>query len=169
MLIIMYDNTSPAPVSAQIRALRTARGLTLAELATRAGTSAPTVHRYESGWDRFEMGTLRKIATALGARLEIRLRADLEEAEREPTVQELLDLWRPLFWDRDLIASDLEEYRVWVLSRVLMFGDRRQVAAARRFFGDDAIREAIARREVDPRTRNYWNFILSEPDAPESS
>ncbi len=115
------------------------------------------------------MGTLRKIATALGARLEIRLRADLEEAAREPTVQELLDLWRPLFWDRDLIASDLEEYRVWVLSRVLMFGDRRQVAAARRFFGDDAIREAIARREVDPRTRNYWNFILSEPDAPESS
>ncbi len=165
----MYDNISPAPVSSQIRALRTARGLTLDELARRAGTSAPTVHRYESGWDRFEMGTLRKIATALGATLEIRLRADLEETERKPTLQGLIDLWRPLFWDRDLAPSDLTEYESWALSRVLMFGDRRQVAAARRFFGDDAIRRAIARREVDPRTRNYWNFMLSEPDAPEGS
>ena len=73
----MSDNISlpaPAPpVGVRIRSLRKARGWSLAELARRAGTSAPSLHRYESGWDRFELATLRKIASALGARLEVRL------------------------------------------------------------------------------------------------
>ena len=72
----MSDNLlvdQPAPIGQQIRRLRRGRAWTLAELARRAETSAPTLHRYENGWDRFELATLRKIATALGARLEVRL------------------------------------------------------------------------------------------------
>ena len=65
---------SAAPVlGARIRELRQAAGLTLEALAQRVGTSAPTLHRYESGWDRFEVATLRRIAAALGASLQIRL------------------------------------------------------------------------------------------------
>ncbi len=59
------------PIGPQIRRLREGRGWTLAELARRAGTSAPTMHRYENGWDRFELATLRKIAAALHTRLEV--------------------------------------------------------------------------------------------------
>ena len=58
----MSDNINVlqgAPVGLQIRALRKERGWSLAELARRAGTSAPTLHRYESGWERFELATLR--------------------------------------------------------------------------------------------------------------
>ena len=69
----MYDNTlsaPPPPIGTQIRHLRRERGLTLSDLAQLANTSAPTMHRYESGWDRFELNTLRKIAAALGAALE---------------------------------------------------------------------------------------------------
>jgi hypothetical protein len=59
--------------------------------------------------------------------------------------------------------------RSWVLSRVLMFGDLRQVRAARSFFGDEAIREALRRREVDRRTHSFWSVVLDEEDASEGT
>jgi len=83
-------------------------------------------------------------------------------AER-PSPRELARLLAPVFWDKDLTPSDLAEYPRWVLSRVLMFGDSAQVAASRRFYGDAAIREAVARRGVDERTRNYWALVLPAP------
>ena len=156
----MSDNSVP-PIGVQIRRLRTEEGWSLADLARRVGSSAPTLHRYESGWDRFELSTLRKIAAAFDARLEVRLirRLKAEPAER-PAPRELVRLLAPVFWDKDLTPSDLAEYPQWVLSRVLMFGDSAQVAASRRFYGDAAIREAVARRGVDERTRNYWTLVL---------
>jgi hypothetical protein len=55
------------------------------------------------------------------------------------------------------------------LARVLVFGDKVQVEAARAFFGDEAIREALQRREIDPRTRAYWDVVLGKEDASEGS
>jgi len=163
--IIMSDNLDAAgqagPIGAQIRRLRKAKGWTLAELARRAGTSTPSLHRYESGWDRFEVATLRKISAALGARLEIRLVPGRGPAGR-PSPDRLVRLLAPLFWDRDLTRSDLEDHPGWVLRRVLMYGNRAQTGMARRFYGDDAVREAAAHRSVDARTRNYWSLILGE-------
>ena len=52
---------SPREIGAAIRRQRLRRGWSLVELARRAGTSAPTVHRYESGWSRFEVRTLEKL------------------------------------------------------------------------------------------------------------
>ena len=51
---------------------------------------------------------------------------------------------------------------MWVLRRVLMFGGRDHVEAARRFYGDGAVRTAVAHRSVDARTRNYWRLILGD-------
>ena len=145
------------PIGTRIRSLRTARGWSLAELAKRAGTSAPTLHRYESGWDRFELATLRKIASALGVRLEVKL---VEEAGITSAPADLRELLSPLFWDRKLRPTDFEKYPDWVLERVLMFGNRDQVIAARRFYGDEAVIRAAGRRGVDPKTRNFWNVVL---------
>lgn len=157
----------PAPIGHQIRRLRQDRGWTLAELASRAQTSAPTVHRYESGWDRFELATLRKIAAALGARLEVRLVPRPREEPR-PSWDALSKLLAPLFWDSDL--GDEPEHPEWLLGRVLSFGNREQVAAARRYFGDQAIRRAVERRGTDARTRGYWRVILAGArDASESA
>jgi transcriptional regulator with XRE-family HTH domain len=174
-MIIMSDKSAKAasapPIGHQIRRLRLARGWTLAELARRAGTSAPALHRYENGWDRFRLATLRRIATALGSRVVLQLEP-LRRAPgrtRAPSPRALLECIAPLFWDRELQESDLEGYPAWVLGRVLMFGQPAQVRAARRYFGDDAIRRAIERRGVDARTRAYWRFLLGGVDhAPES-
>ena len=153
---------SAAPVlGARIRELRQAAGLTLETLARRVGTSAPTLHRYESGWDRFEVATLRRIAAALGASLQIRLVPAGGAVTRPvPTRAALVKLLSPLFWDRDLTEADLDEHRDWALARVLTAGNLEQVRAVRAAFGDDAIRRAVARRDVDARTRTYWQLIL---------
>jgi transcriptional regulator with XRE-family HTH domain len=159
-----------APIGFQIRVRRKERGWSLAELARRAGTSAPTLHRYESGWERFELATLRRLAAALGVRLNVSLGpARREEPESETSREDLALLLRELFWDRPLEPQDIDEYPQWVLRRVLMFGDRVQVEASRRFYGDEAVREAAAHRESDERTRNYWSLILgSKTDDPQS-
>ena len=162
-IIIMSDKFSAEqPIGLQIRRLRQARGWTLAELARRAATSAPTLHRYENGWDNFELGTLRKIAAALGARLEVRLATDGRAAApgRRPARAALVKLLSPLFWDRDLASRDLDKHPDWVLGRVLTSGNRKQVAAARRYYDDEAFRRALGRRGIDPKTRNYWSLIL---------
>ncbi len=169
---IMNDNkglTPPPPIGTQIRRLREERGLTLSALARLAHTSAPTMHRYEGGWNRFELTTLRKIAVALDAALEVRLVPKPEPFPSvKPTPGELLALLAPLFWDRRLKRADLGKHRDWLLGRVLMFGSPGQVKAARSYYGDDAIRSAIRRREIDPRTRNYWELILEERCTPRS-
>lgn len=160
----MDDNISKrrqGPIGSQIRALRQERGWSLAELARRAGTSAPTLHRYESGWDRFELATLRRLAAAL----DVRLNVSLEPVRRErrsskPSRERLVGLLKPLFWDRRLEPQDIDDYPLWVLRRVLMYGDREQVESSRRYLGDAAVREACAHRETDERTRNYWSLIL---------
>ena len=169
---IMCDKSSstpPAPIGAQIRRLRQDQGLTLSELAQAARTSVPAMHRYESGWDRFELGTLRRIAVALGASLEVRLSPPpTHPPPGKPERKDVLALIAPLFWDRVLEDSDLEVHRDWVLARVLMFGAEEQVRAARRYFGDEAIRKATGRREVDARTRNYWELMLEGECTPKS-
>ena len=149
----------------QIRQLRKRRGMTLQQLAGEAGTSASALHRYETGWDRFEVATLRRIAMALGAQLEVHLVALESPTHEKPSAPSLVNVLQPLFWDKRLVADDLESHPGWVLSRVLAFGNADQVRAARAFFGDDAIRDAIDRRGMDARTRRYWNLVLGGDDA----
>lgn len=161
----MYDNSAlhrTVAVGYQIRKIRLARGWTLADLAKRAGTSAPAVHRYESGWDRFTLRTLRKIAEALGARLDIRLSlvAPPGRSSRKVQARHLVKALEPLFWDTDLTEECLTRNRRWVLARVLTEGRFEQVALARSFYGDAAILETVAHRSVDSITRNYWHTIL---------
>lgn len=159
----MHDNGSaPATLGQQIRRLRQEQGWTLIELARRAGTSGPTLHRYENGWDRFEVDTLRRIAAALDARLEIRLvpPAGRPAPARRPSRKRLVKMLAGLFWERGLRESDLARYPDWVLERVLTSGNGTQARATRAYFGDEAVRRAVERRGVDARTRQYWRLIL---------
>lgn len=147
----------------RIRQLRKERGWSLAELARRAGTSAPTIHRYEGGWDRFELATLRKIGAALDVRVEVRLVGPAEPRRTRPySPRQVVETFAPLFWDRDLVEDDLRQYPEWVLERVLAYGGRREVKVAREHFGESVIRSTLKRRGVDDRTRNYWKLVLGE-------
>jgi len=77
------------------------------------------MHRYETGWDRFELNTLRKIAAALGASIEVRLIPDPKrDSSARATRDEVLELVASLFWDRELEGADLDNHPDWVLARV---------------------------------------------------
>ena len=148
-------------IGPELHRLRARKALSLKELAAEIGTSVSALHRYESGWDRFEVRTLRRLARALDARLEISLEArDALHASGRETPTLLADRLRPLFWDVDLTADHLKNHPQWVLRRVLQYGDWEDVHRARKHFGDDAVREAADHRSVDARTRRLWQLVL---------
>jgi transcriptional regulator with XRE-family HTH domain len=156
----LSERTGPL-VGPRLRSLRRRKGLSLKELAEKIGSSVSAIHRYESGWGRFELRTLRRLAAALDARLDIRLdplHPDGSAGRASPA--QLVRNLRPLFWDVELKPEHLDENPQWVLRRVLRFGDWQAVRRARMHFGDDAVREAAAHRSMDVRTRRLWQVIL---------
>lgn len=68
-----YDAFEPAY---QIARMRIERGLTQAQLAALVGTKQPSIARLESGESEPSLSFLRKVATALGARVEVSIIAD---------------------------------------------------------------------------------------------
>ena len=51
---------------------------------------------------------------------------------------------------------------------MLVFGDRAQAQAARRYFGDEAVAASLDRHGVDARTHNFWRLVLEGECAPGS-
>ena len=59
-------------IGEQLAELRLKAGLTQAEVALKAGTTASAISRYENAqYDRYELNTLKKIATACGGEVEL--------------------------------------------------------------------------------------------------
>jgi transcriptional regulator with XRE-family HTH domain len=148
-------------ISRQLRDRRLALGLSLSDVARRAGTSAATLSRYEHGWNRFELYTLRKLAAALGCRLSIELRPRAARGEKRPTRRAAASRLKRLFWDHDLAAADLAKRPVWVAERVLEYGNIEDVRMLDRVLGRRTfLTVAAAAVRVSPRTRNFWQRIL---------
>ncbi len=135
------------------------------QLAEQIGTSESAIHRYESGWDRFEVQTLRRLAEALEATLEIRLEKRPESDDPRDAC-ELARRIAPLFWDVDLQPQHLRDNPDWVLRRVLEYGDLDQNRWVRSFFGDDAVASAALHRSMSPRVRRYWEVVLQGKEGP---
>jgi transcriptional regulator with XRE-family HTH domain len=77
-----------ARVRERLRALRTERGLTLADVAAAAGMDASTLSRLESGARRLTLDHLPALARALGVRADDLLAApDAEDPRVRPTPQ----------------------------------------------------------------------------------
>jgi transcriptional regulator with XRE-family HTH domain len=161
--IIMHDNSVKASetVSQQLRRRRLELGLSLTEAARRAGTSPATLSRYEHGWSRFETYTLRKLAAALDCDLTIQFRprtrrgsAGVDRAAAEARLKRI-------FWDHPFTLADLDTHAVWVVERVLEYGNLDDVHMLRELMGKESFLRAVsAANRVSPRTRNFWTRIL---------
>jgi transcriptional regulator with XRE-family HTH domain len=150
-------------ISELLRECRLARGLSLTELARLTDTSVPTLSRYENGWTRFEVSTLRKLATALNCRLRIAL-----EPVEPPSTSHLdkADAMRRLgrlFWDADLTPETFTGYPVWVVERVLELGQLDDVHALQLLMGRDGFLKAVqSATRVSAKTRTFWNGMLEK-------
>ena len=159
----MHDNTmtARAGISEQLKGRRLALGLSLAEVARRAGTSAASLSRYENGWTRFETYTLRKLALALNCDLEIALVPMEEGKPPVRTAQAAAKQLGRLFWDHQLVPDDFEAHPVWVVERVLEYGTLADVKMLRDHMGRAAFLAATASAQrMSPRTLNCWRHML---------
>lgn len=149
-----------ASISEQLRQRRKELGLSLSDVARRAGTSPATISRYESGWDRFEVYTLQKLASSLACRLEISLEP-LEEPASTPSAETVVERLSRLFWDKELTVSDLAEYPSWVVGRVLEYGALDDVRLLIRFIGREEFLHTVCEvRFSSRRTECFWKRIL---------
>lgn len=159
-------NNMPMPIGTQIRSIRKERGLSLQELAQKAGTSAPSMHRYEGGWDGYSFSTLRNIAEALDADLEIRFLPRKQTkgywltSHKRPTRRHLYAKVQSLFWDKKLTEEDLGTHPVWVLKRILMEGSLEQIQMAVAYYGLERVAEVLKGKGIDARTRSFWELVL---------
>ncbi|MFU8781377.1 MAG: helix-turn-helix domain-containing protein [Kiritimatiellia bacterium] len=159
--------TDVVSISEQLKQRRLDLGLSLSEVARRAGTSAATLSRYENGWSRFETYTLRKLALALHCELEITFSPKKTYNARIPTPQDTVDQLARLFWDHPLMIDDLETYPIWVVERVLEFGSLSDIALLRARMGPQAFLKAVAAAQrLSPKTANFWQHILKMEGIP---
>ena len=146
-------------LSSELRSRRQALGLSLKQVARRAGTSVPTLSRYETGWARFELKTLRKLATALGCRLRLTLVPEAETTG-EP-VSDTSSRIRRLFWDAQLDESDLDCHPRWVTTRVLEFGNLDDVRFLVQRYGTRRFLDLTATARFSSRRPwVFWRSIL---------
>ena len=159
----MDDNdvrTIPS-ISEQLLRRRKRLGLSLADVAARAGTSAATLSRYENGWTRFETYTLKKLASALGCELRLTLKPLPVRATARASPAVAVRQVRRLFWDRKLSAEDLAQHPVWVVERVLDYGSLQDVHALQRAWGRKTFLETVAQASrLSPRTHALWQQVL---------
>jgi transcriptional regulator with XRE-family HTH domain len=159
----MHDNsvTEIRRISEQIKRRRAELGLSLSEVARRAGTSAATLSRYENGWTRFETYTLRKLAAALECELTVALKPRRKVHQSAPTVAQACAQLKRLFWDHTLSPDDIRKHRVWVMERVLEYGTLHDLHALRAVMSHEVFLATVAAASrVSPRTRNFWRQIL---------
>jgi transcriptional regulator with XRE-family HTH domain len=161
--IITYDKkmNRPTDISRQLGARRKELGLSLAQVARRVNTSPATLSRYENGWTRFEVYTLRKLATALDCRLVVRLDPKMRRRSR-PQRSDVVEKLRRLFWDQDLTVRHLEENPIWVVERVLEYGNLEDVHHLVRYMGRDTFLHHVSgARFSSNRSRVFWQQILT--------
>ena len=145
-----------------LRARRRELGLSLSALARRADTSPATLSRYENGWSRFEIYTLKKLAAALGCRVRISLEpcnGGPVDASRAMAVRRL----SRLFWDRDLRASDLDHHPMWVVERVIEYGALADVRTLMALLGRERFLDLVGgARMQSEKTRQFWIEMLKK-------
>ena len=159
--VIIHDKMKTASdISLQLRERRRERGLTLSQLARRANTSSATLSRYENGWARFELYTLRKLATALGCRLKITLEPIVTPRSRPSRSQVVEQLGR-LFWDSQLMPEHLQAHTVWVIERTLEYGSLDDVRLLACWLGREEFLNCVSEaRFSSARTQAFWKQIL---------
>jgi transcriptional regulator with XRE-family HTH domain len=147
-------------ISQQIAARRKRLGLSLSQLARRVNTSPATLSRYENGWSRFEISTLRKLATALDCDLVVKLQPRPRWVE-QPTAENVVQQVGRLFRDQELDIVHLEESPLWVVEHVLEQGSLGDIRILTAFFGRERLLSLAAEATIPSnRTRVFWRQVL---------
>lgn len=65
------------------------------------------------------------------------------------------------FWETDIEGLDLKKYRIYILKRIMEYGDERAVAWLWKNFNKSEMRKVlIESRGFSKKSANYWAIIL---------
>ncbi len=68
------------------------------------------------------------------------------------------------FWDIDFKKLDVEKFRLYIVSRILNYGDEKAIEWMNRHFRrDEQIRVLCTTRDISLRSANFWALILGIP------
>lgn len=153
-------------ISKIIKKLRMDSGLSLAQLAARVNTSVSTLSRYETSWERFELYTLGKIATALGYRLDIKFKP-IGTVRAPKNISGAIKRVQRLFWDHRLTKKDFDRYPVWITERVIEYGSLEDVYSLVGVMGRMAFLKNVSNsRFRSPKAGAFWRAILEKEGVP---
>ncbi len=158
----MYNNTMDKlwDISQQIAMRRKRLGLSLSQLARRVNTSPATLSRYENGWSRFEISTLRKLATALDCDLVVNLQPRPRWVE-QPTADNVVQQIGRLFSEPEMTTGHLEEHSLWVVEGVLEHGSLGDIRILTAYFGRETFLDLVGEaRFSSTKTEVFWRSVL---------
>ena len=76
-------------------------------------------------------------------------------------MKELPKFLKSYFWDVDFKEIDPKENRVYILKRILNYGDERAIQWLNRYFSKDEQKEVLCKgRNFSLRSANFWALIL---------
>jgi hypothetical protein len=79
-------------------------------------------------------------------------------------LDQLPDFLEPCFWEVDFTQLRLPEREVYVIERVLEYGDDRSVRWLKETFAPKTIASVVRRsRRLSPNTANLWALVLGIP------
>ena len=68
------------------------------------------------------------------------------------------------FWDVDFAQVDLDKNRIYILKRLLEYGNMKAIRWLRKIFKTSEIRETIcSARGFSRKTANFWAVLLDIP------
>lgn len=79
-------------------------------------------------------------------------------------MEKLPEFLRKYFWDVEFENVTLEKNKVYVLRRILEYGDKKAVAWMWKNFEESEIRNALSKfRGYSQKSANFWALLLDIP------
>lgn len=79
-------------------------------------------------------------------------------------MKKLPDFLKKYFWDVDFEKLNAYQYPYFVIERILEYGDDKAIKWLLKYFKKSEIKKVLLkRRNVTPRSANYWALILGLP------
>lgn len=75
-----------------------------------------------------------------------------------------LDLEPTLFWETDITQMNFHENSIYIIGRVLMYGNLKDWFSIKKYYGDEKIKEtALHLRYIDKLTLNFCSLYFNIP------
>jgi len=79
---------------------------------------------------------------------------------------ENLGKFKIIFWDSDVSAINIDQYKFYIIERILELGDVQEVKWMFDHYPKDVIKEALYKcRDITNKSSQFWQLILGDNNA----